>query len=122
MTDETGPPDDPAGVAALATVPVPELDGWAVRITVAHRDGPVQGWAPHLFWSEAAAVTWLRDRTGHVVRPAVRDCVHGRNDRAYACVVDADGNAMLVSEPLARPAAAAAAAVFAAEFRSHAPH
>lgn len=105
-------------LAVFTVVPVEAMDAWTVKATVIRAQGPVQAWAPYLFWTEQAAQLWLGHHAAAPVRPSVRDCPYGSSDRAYAALVGDDGRELFVSEPLDRFRALGAAASFAAEFRA----
>lgn len=130
MYDDTGHQDDgsrptglgpaPQGIGVAQVVAVPALRAWTVRVTVPHADGAVSGWAPEVFWSPVAAEGWIAARARRQLRPAVRECLHGPHDLAYAAVLDDAGTELLVSEPLRRVKAAGVAALLAAELRARA--
>jgi len=107
----------PASFGLVEVVAVAGAPCWAVRVTVAHADGPMSGWTPTLFDSPAAAERWLAERSAHQVRPAVRRCLAG-GDLAYAVILDEDGEELLVSAPIRRIRAAGVAALLAAELRA----
>lgn len=115
---ETGTGHQPASIGVVEVLAVPDIGAWTIRVTVAHADGPVSGWAPVVFWSALAGERWLADRSRQLLRPAVRRCDHGHGDLAYGAVLDADGQPVLVSEPLRRVKAAGVAALLAAELRA----
>lgn len=106
-----------AGIGVLEVLPVVGLGAWSLRITVAHADGPVCGWAPLAFGTAGEADAWLIERSRHQLRPAVRDCTHATGDLSYAAVLDEHGTEVLVSAPLRRIKAAGVAALLAAELR-----
>lgn len=108
----------PATIGLLEIVPVAPVGWWAVRVTVAHADGPACAWAPRLFDHPAWAEAWLAERSAHQVRPAVRRCTEGPDSLAYAAVLDERGEELLVSAPIRRLKAAGLAALLAAELRA----
>lgn len=118
LADRDAGTDSPlAGIGVLEVLPVVGLGAWTLRITVAHADGPMCGWAPLTFTTAADAEGWLADRSRHQLRPAVRDCALSEGELSYAAVLDEHGTEVLVSAPLRRIKAAGVAALLAAELR-----
>lgn len=123
MSEETQSDRDalagPAPAGSLGVLEVVRAVGtpwWAVRVTIAHADGPVSGWTPQLFDTPEEATTWIASRSGGQLRPAVRTCTDGGS--SYAAVVDRASRALLLSAPVARRKAAGIAALLAAELRA----